>query len=324
MNQSLQEAVKGIKTTSIVSVGAIRQPVAAEIEERITHLKTLQHSLAAVMKDVEVELEKHEGLLADEIAAEESLRVACKRNKFLHTKRTHSLAVYFKGKGLLITSLQECTSMSKARYGLAKTIFNTPQALLPVLKFLYLRKGNSFSIADHAATEKTAVCNFLTQLKKMGWLEWAKQKDEITIERKIPNDQYVFFNGGWAEDATRYLIEKTLHELNVPHKATYREVKVEDICGRGEKHEFDFIVEFKDRIFIFETKTGSLGVERWIDHARMFNDVNGPNRFLMCCNDDSLNAKLFQPYRLFHLKTLTDEFSEYVKSEFKAENGKEA
>ena len=32
MNQSLQEAVKVIKTASIVSLGAIRQPVAAEIE----------------------------------------------------------------------------------------------------------------------------------------------------------------------------------------------------------------------------------------------------------------------------------------------------
>ena len=324
MNQSLHDAVKGIKTASIVSVGVIRQPSAAELEERITHLKTFRDSLTAVMKDVDAELKKHESLLADEMAAEELVRVACKRNKFLHTKRTHCLAAYFKDKGLLITSLQECTSMTKARYGLAKTIFNTQQALIPVLKFLYSRKGDSISIADLGATDKTAVCNFLTQLKKMGWLRWVKQKDEISVERKIPNDQYVFFNGGWAEEATRYLIEKTLHELNVPHKATYREVKVEDICGRGEKHEFDFIVEFKDRIFIFETKTGSLGVERWIDHARMFNDDNGPNRFLMCCNDDSLNAKLFQPYRLFHLKTLTDEFGEYVKREFTALNKKEA
>lgn len=324
MNQSLHEAVKVIKTVSIVSHNAIRQPSAAEIEEHINHLKTLRDSLAAVVKDVEVELKKQEGLLAEKIAAEESMRDACKRNKFLHTKRTHCLAAYFKDKGLLITSLQECTSMTKARYGLAKTIFNTQQALLPVLKFLYSRKGDSISIADLGATDKTAVCNFLTQLKKMGWLEWVKQKDEISVERRIPNDQYVFFNGGWAEEATRYLIEKTLHELNVPHKATYREVKVEDISGRGEKHEFDFIVEFKDRIFIFETKTGSLGVERWIDHARMFNDDNGPNRFLMCCNDDSLNARLFRPYRLFHLKTLTDEFGEYVKREFRAVNEKEA
>lgn len=312
LNQSLHKAVEPVGTAIAV------------VEERISHLKALRDSLAAVMNDVEAEMKTQEGILADEMATEESLRVACKRNKFLHTKRTQCLAEYFKAKGLLIASLQECTSISKARYGLAKTIFNTPQALLPVLKFLYLRKGNSISIADLGATEKAAVCNFLTQLKKMGWLEWAKQKDEITIERKIPNDQYVFFNGGWAEDATRYLIEKTLHELNIPHKATYREVKVEDVYGRGEKHEFDFIVEFKDRIFIFETKTGSLGVERWIDHARMFNDANGPNRFLMCCNDDSLNAKLFQPYRLFHLKTLTDEFGEFVKHEFKTANGEES
>lgn len=85
-------------------------------------------------------------------------------------------------------------------------------------------------------------------------------------------------------------------------------------------HEFDFIVEFKDRIYIFETKTGSLGVERWIDHARRFNDWPGLNRFLMCCADSGLNAKLFQPYRLFHLGALQTEFGEYLKTEFGVRN----
>ena len=130
--------------------------------------------------------------------------------------------------------------------------------------------------------------------------------------------------GGFYENIPRMLPEGALAKIK---KDSYpvlpifnmmaREGKVEDIGGRGKKHEFDFIVEFRDRIFIFETKTGALGVERWIDHARMFNDAKGPNRFLMCCSDDSLNAKLFQPYRLFHLNTLTDEFGEYVKHEFK-------
>lgn len=82
-------------------------------------------------------------------------------------------------------------------------------------------------------------------------------------------------------------------------------------------HEFDFIVEFKDRFFIFETKTGSLGVERWIEHARMFNDREGPNRFLMCTAMNDLPGRIFQPYRLFHLDTLAvAEFTEYVRREF--------
>ena len=166
----------------------------------------------------------------------------------------------------------------------------------------------------------TAVCNFLTQLQKIGWLTWSKKGEVVSFKRTIPNEQYVFFNGGWAEEATRYLIEKTLHDLKIPSSKTYREVKVDAIGPEQDVHEFDFIVEFKDRIYIFETKTGSLGVERWIDHARRFNDRPGLNRFLMCSADSGLNAKLFQPYRLFHLGALQAEFGEYLKTEFGARN----
>lgn len=273
------------------------------LEERMTRLRTLRDSLSATLEGVERELNACEAEMSCE-------------NEYLRMKRTHTLATYFKGKGLLITSLQGCTSLTKQKYALAKTIHNSQEALLPVVRFLYQRKGDEIDLSESDAVKKAAVCNFLTQLGKMGWICWTKRKDIVSVERKIPKAQYVFFNGGWAEDATRYLIEKTLHDVGVPHRGTYREVKVEAVAGQGDVHEFDFIVEFRDRIYIFETKTGSLGIERWIDHARMFNDADGLNRFLMCCNDDSLKAKLFQPYRLFHLKTLTEEFGEYVKSEF--------
>lgn len=286
------------------------------LEERMTRLRTLRDSLSAALSGVEGELKECEKRMSREAESAAAVRETCRRNEYLGTKRTHALATYFKDKGLLITSLQECTALTKQKYALAKTIHNWQKALLPVVRFIYQRKGDDFDLSRLEAVEKAAAYNFLTQLEKMSWICWTKRKDIVSVERKIPKEQYVFFNGGWAEDATRYLIEKTLHDVGVPHKGTYREVKVEAVEGGANVHEFDFIVEFGDRIYIFETKTGSLGVERWIDHARMFNDADGLNRFLMCCNDDSLNAKLFQPYRLFHLKTLTEEFGEYVKREF--------
>lgn len=287
-----------------------------DIQKQITKLRVLRDSLSHALAEVEGELKECEG----QLEADAAIRAMCEANEFLRTKRTRALADYFRDKGLLITSLQECTDLTKQRYKLAKMIFNAPEALLPVVKLLYQRKEDRLDVSGYDAVAKTAVCNFLTQLDKMKWIDWTKQKDLITIEQKIPKEHYAFFNGGWAEDATRYLIEKTLHDIHIPHKGTYREVKVRDITGHGNVHEFDFIVEFKDRIYIFETKTGALCVDRWIDHARMFNESKGLNRFLMCCNDDTLNAKLFQPYRLFHLKTLPDEFCEYVKREFGIED----
>lgn len=290
----------------------------ADVQDQITKLRTLRDSLSTVLARVEEELKECEEQQAHEAETAANICVECEKNKFLKTKRTRSLAAYFKEKGLLITSLQECTTLTKQRYALAKTILAAPEALLPVAKFLYQRDKNEYDVSRLDAKEKVAVHNFLTQLRKMEWISWTKQKDQFTIERNIPKEHYVFFNGGWAEDATRYLIEKTLHDVGVPFKKTYREVKVRNIAGPGNCHEFDFIVEFSDRIYIFETKTGVLCVERWIDHARMFNETHGLNRFLMCSKDDTLNARLFLPYRLFHLNTLKDEFGEYVKREFGA------
>ena len=245
------------------------------------------------------------------------MEAACRANKFLHDRRTRRLAEYFKDKGLLITSLQETTPLLKTRYKIAKMIYGAQNALVPVLKVLYARKVDEYDLKGLSTGDKTAVCNFMTQLQKIGWLTWSKKGEVVSFKRTIPNEQYVFFNGGWAEEATRYLIEKTLHDLKIPSSKTYREVKVDAIGPEQDVHEFDFIVEFKDRIYIFETKTGSLGVERWIDHARRFNDRPGLNRFLMCSADSGLNAKLFQPYRLFHLGALQAEFGEYLKAEFK-------
>lgn len=286
------------------------------LTDRVRWMKSRKEALEAELKLVADELAECEGRLKAEQKRAAAVEAACLANKFLHDRRTRRLAEYFKVKGLLITSLQETTPLLKTRYKIAKMIYGAQNALVPVLKVLYARKVDEYVLAGLSTDDKTAVCNFLTQLQKIGWLTWIKKGDVVSFKRTIPKEQYVFFNGGWAEEATRYLIEKTLHDLKIPCSKTYREVKVDAIGPEQDVHEFDFIVEFKDRIYIFETKTGSLGVERWIDHARRFNDWPGLNRFLMCCADSGLNAKLFQPYRLFHLGALQAEFGEYLRAEF--------
>lgn len=287
-----------------------------EMPSILASMKELRETLTKTLSDVEGQILKYEELIAAEVERRNCIQHRCNENPFGLKKETRRLATYFWCKGLLITSIQESTPIVRARYNLAKTILDAQDALLPVLRFLYGRKDDAYCISNLSATDKTSVCNFLAQLKRMQWLDYEKKKDLISVSRKIPKDQYVFFNGGWAEDAARYVIEKTLHDLDIPFNKSFREVKVEGVSGKGNVHEFDFVVEFEDRFYIFEMKTGALGVERWIDHARMFNDAKGVNRFLMCSNDDSINARLFQPYRLFHLKTLDSEFGEYVKQEF--------
>ena len=239
----------------------------ANLTDRIRRLQSRKEALEAELKLVADELAECEERLKAEQERAAAVEAACRENKFLHDRRTRRLAEYFKDKGLLITSLQETTPLLKTRYKIAKMIYGARNAIVPVLKVLYARKVDEYDLTGLPTDGKTAVCNFLTQLQKIGWLTWSKKGDVVSFKRTIPNEQYVFFNGGWAEEATRYLIEKTLHDLKIPCSKTYREVKVDAIGPEQDVHEFDFIVEFKDRIYIFETKTGSLGVERWIDHA---------------------------------------------------------
>lgn len=290
------------------------------MEQLIEHIRSLEACRGALRRELEVidtELARCQTQLDGERARQESEKKAYDENPFLHDKKTRRLAEYFKSKGLLITSIQPLLPLIQKRYRLAKSIHSAKTVLVPFLKFLYDRKSDRYEFPQLVDTEKVSLRNFLTQLKVLEWLDfdWSAPTNTVTVRRNIPKDQYVFFNGGWAEEATRYQIERTLHDLGVPSRATYREVKVEGLPGTKSVHEFDFIVEFKDRVYIFETKTGSLGVERWIEHARMFNDVQGPNRFLMCTALNDLPSRIFQPYRLFHLNTLAGEFADYVRRE---------
>lgn len=291
------------------------------MEQLIEHIRSLETCRRALRRElgvIDAELERCRIRLKEEQAREEAEQKAYAENPFLRDKKTRRLAEYFKSKGLLITSIQPLSPLIQKRYRLAKTIQAAKTALVPFLKFLYDRKLDSYDLSHLKDTEMVSLRNFLTQLKVLEWLDfdWLEASNTVAVKRKIPKDQYVFFNGGWAEEATRYQIERTLHDLGIPSRATYREVKVQGLSGTESVHEFDFIVEFKDRVYIFETKTGSLGVERWIEHARMFNDVQGPNRFLMCTAMNELPGKRFQPYRLFHLDSLADEFADYVRREF--------
>ena len=217
------------------------------LTDRVRWMKSRKEALEAELKLVADELAECEGRLKAEQERAAAVEAACLANKFLHDRRTRRLAEYFKVKGLLITSLQETTPLLKTRYKIAKMIYGAQNALVPVLKVLYARRVDEYDLTGLSTDDKTAVCNFLTQLQKIGWLTWSKKGEVVSFKRTIPNEQYVFFNGGWAEEATRYLIEKTLHDLKIPSSKTYREVKVDAIGPEQDVHEFDFIVEFRDR-----------------------------------------------------------------------------
>ena len=78
--------------------------------------------------------------------------------------------------------------------------------------------------------------------------------------------------------------------------------------------QLDIIAQINDRFYVFETKSGVLGIQKWVERAKIFNQ-NG-NRFLTCCIDASVNPKLFRPYRLLALELLEKQLIELLDYDF--------
>ena len=70
--------------------------------------------------------------------------------------------------------------------------------------------------------------------------------------------------------------------------------------------QLDIIAQLRDRFYIFETKTGILGIDKWVARAKMFS-VDQKSRFITCCADETIPAYLFEPYQLVPLSRLKQE-----------------
>ena len=72
--------------------------------------------------------------------------------------------------------------------------------------------------------------------------------------------------------------------------------------------QLDIIAQLKDRFYIFETKTGILGIDKWVARAKMFT-VDQKGRFITCCADETIPPYLFEPYQLVPLGQLKEKMT---------------
>ena len=110
--------------------------------------------------------------------------------------------------------------------------------------------------------------NICANFTKLGWLKFEQKKDEIVVSSSIPPQYKTFLNGGWAEEVNRYLIVKTLNDFTKAHPMKYKlfwDVKLKHIDSTGDNKndmQLDFIVEVKDRFYIFETKSVQCSIDK--------------------------------------------------------------
>ena len=278
-------------------------------------------------------LEISRQLIDDEIAKakaslqqiEDKQQATWEENQFAKIRTTKRLAEYCRSLGYFIVGCQTKEPDSKY-YALAKTILKRREDAVPFMKELF-RHGNeefSYPIAGLPADRKTDLLNICTEMQKNGWISFTntKNKSEILVTSSFPKAARNFLNGGWAEEANRYLVNKVLTEYAGSHKLKYKvfwDVRLRQIdSDRSNENDLDMqldlAVQLNDIFYIFETKTGALGIQKWVERAQIFNQ-NG-NRFLTCCTDSSVNPKLFQPYSLLALDHLEEQLIELLDRDF--------
>ena len=158
---------------------------------------------------------------------------------------------------------------------------------------------------------KTTFLQLCDAFERLGWIETERTKHEIKICRLNDKAAAQFWHGSWAEVVNRSLIESTLQDFAKEHKCPFDvffNVKLAkiDASKTSPDMQLDIIAQLRDRFYIFETKTGILGIDKWVARAKMFS-VDKRSRFITCCADETISPRLFEPYQLVPLSKLKEE-----------------
>ena len=237
---------------------------------------------------------------------------------FFADKKTKRLAEFFFRTGYFIVKTQEKTGGS---YKLAKQIWaGRPVTLDFILQFRKKSNADGFSypLTELDAAARNTLHSLCQALQAKEWLSFEFQKDTLEIRNIARGEEKNYLTGGWAEDVTRYLIAKTLHDSSHPSARIWQDIQLKpaDPADASLRNmQLDCLVEFPDRVYIFETKSGFvLSIDKWVDRARLFGQA--PNRFITCCADETLNPMIFKPFLLFALPRLEEQFRELLENDF--------
>ena len=160
---------------------------------------------------------------------------------------------------------------------------------------------------------KTTFLQLCDAFERLGWIETERGKHEITICRLNDKEAAQFWFGGWAEVVNRSLVESTLQDCAKEYKCPFdiffdmKLAKIESEKATPDM-QLDIIAQLKNRFYIFETKTGILGIDKWVARAKMFT-VDQKSRFITSCADETILPYLFEPYQLVPLSQLNEKMT---------------
>ena len=256
--------------------------------------------------DERVALRRQEMLLAD---------------SFYRERKTRRLSAYFSELGFRIVSYvgkEQVLVETRA----ANFLFKIKEIALPIFKKL-VANGNkevSAELDGFGGSDKNSLLQLCDAFEKLNWIKTERTKHALRIVRLNDTVATCFWHGSWAEYVNRSLVVKTLQAFANLRKCRFdvfhdvRLAKCEP-TGKPIDMQLDLVAQLNDRFYVFDTKTGVLCIDKWVDRARLFS-ADRRSRFITCCADEDIPPRLFEPYILIPLGDLQSRLDEILNEDF--------
>ena len=242
-------------------------------------------------------------------------------DSFYRERKTRRLAAYFSDLGFRIVSCvgkEQMLSETRA----ANFLFKIKEIALPIFKKL-VAKGNkevSAELDGFGGSDKNSLLQLCDAFEKLNWIKTERTKHALRIVRLNDTAATCFWHGSWAEYVNRSLVVKTLHAFANSRKFrfdVFYDIKLArwEPTGNPVDMQLDLVAQLSDRFYVFDTKTGVLCIDTWVDRARMFG-ADQRSRFITCCADESIPPRLFEPYILIPLGDLQSRLDEILNEDF--------
>lgn len=272
-----------------------------ELSALITARDVLQKQI-----DERVALRRQEMLLAD---------------SFYRERKTRRLAAYFSDLGFRIVSCvgkEQMLSETRA----ANLLFKIKEIAMPVFKKLVAKSSKEILVEldGFDGVAKSSLLQLCDAFEKLNWIKTERTKHALRIVRLNDTEATCFWHGSWAEYVNRSLVVKTLQAFANSRKCRFdvfhdvRLAKCEP-TGKPIDMQLDLVAQLNDRFYVFDTKTGVLCIDKWVDRARLFS-ADRRSRFITCCANEDIPPRLFEPYILIPLGQLETRLMDVLNEDF--------
>ena len=263
-------------------------------------------------------------------AAAPTIILSEESQKLKKDKATKRLFEFFEEKGYHILSLKKRQEIPANYSKLADLLVKNHKLFYNFIGCLLNKNNDAYSLEADDKESVSRIVNLCSLLKKREWIDYkyVKQEKKITFSRtsSFKGEIKQFLSGVYGEFGAGKIIEQALKDYTaINGELKYQlfyDVKLKRPDSKNSNDmQLDLVVELPEGFYIFETKMGiALAIDKWVDRTRLF--ASDKNRFITCCADETLNARIFTPYILFNVNKLKEQMTALLKKDYPASETK--